>query len=114
MSGNLNHFKQLLIIKKQELESLTETSQQATQTVELDQSKVGRLSRMDALQVQAMSQATEARRIEELNRIQVALKKIEDEDYGYCDECGEEISIERLELNPAVALCISCASNAEK
>jgi DnaK suppressor protein len=60
-------------------------------TVELDQQRVGRLSRMDALQDQAMAQETERRRLIELKRIDAALKRIDEDEYGYCSGCGDEI-----------------------
>ena len=64
---------------------------------------------MDALQGQAMAKETERRRGVELQRIASALARIEDEDFGYCVTCGEEIPLKRLELDPAVTTCIACA-----
>ena len=77
--------------------------------VELDQQAVGRLSRIDALQVRAMAEASETRRQGRLQRIDAALKRIEDGSYGECLECDEPIPPRRLEIDPAVALCVSCA-----
>ncbi|MEN8169112.1 MAG: TraR/DksA family transcriptional regulator [Pseudomonadota bacterium] len=106
---DLAHFRQLLQQRRDDLQALAETSQQASATVELDQSKVGRLSRMDALQAQAMSQETERRHQLELVQIGAALRRIESGDYGYCLECDEPIAEERLAFNPATPLCIHCA-----
>ncbi|RME17713.1 MAG: TraR/DksA family transcriptional regulator [Alphaproteobacteria bacterium] len=78
-------------------------------TVELDQQAVGRLSRMDALQGQAMAQATQARRAGQRQRIAAALERIADGSFGECIECGEAIARRRLELDPTVPTCISCA-----
>ena len=78
--------------------------------VELDQQSVGRLSRMDAMQVQAMALATSRRRAAQLKRILAASRRLEEGDFGYCMGCGEEIAAKRLELDPAVALCVDCAS----
>ena len=80
--------------------------------VELDQTTVGRLSRIDALQGQAMAQATERNRERESARILAALKRIEDGEYGYCTTCGEEIAPKRLEADPTISTCIRCASKA--
>ena len=77
--------------------------------VELDQQSVGRLSRMDAMQVQAMAQAVEVRRRARLQRIEAALKRIDLDDYGYCTSCDEDIPLKRLEIDPAVERCIECA-----
>lgn len=78
-------------------------------TVELDQQSVGRLSRMDALQGQAMAKATQARRAASRVRIKAVLGRIDEGDFGYCTECGEAIAPKRLELDPTVPTCISCA-----
>ena len=85
----------------------------STATVELDQSRVGRLSRMDALQSQAMQKDSQRRIKEKIKQLTIALKRVEDDDFGYCNECGEAIAQARLDLNPAVTLCIGCAEKAE-
>lgn len=72
---------------RQELEALISGSSDSRSTVELDQSAVGRLSRMDALQGQQMALATDRRRALELKRIESALARLEDGDYGYCVRC---------------------------
>ena len=92
------------------IDALRQTQDEASDTVELDQTSVGRLSRMDALQSQAMSQALQARNQQTLRDIATALARMESGDYGYCLECGEQIAIARLQLNPSLGLCITCAS----
>lgn len=102
--------RSLLILRKSELQDLRTLSEEAQGTVMLDQQSVGRLSRMDAIQQQAMAQAQDRARQKESIMIEAALSRIEDGDYGYCADCGEEISEKRLELSPAAALCIRCAA----
>lgn len=109
MSIDLKRATQLLKARQNELESLSELSQDARDTVELDQQSVGRLSRMDAMQQQAMNQATERTRQRDLNRIKAALVRIDDGEYGYCSNCGEEIATARLEIDPMAVQCIKCA-----
>lgn len=94
---------------RQELEALISGSSESRSTVELDQSAVGRLSRMDALQGQQMALATDRRRALELKRIESALRRLEDGDYGYCVRCEEPITAKRLAFDPAVTLCVACA-----
>lgn len=106
-------FKSLLMEKKTALLKEEETGKEAAQIVVLDQTSVGRVSRMDAMQGQAMAVAVNQRRQHELQKIDVALKRIESEDYGYCLECDEEIAEPRLKLDPATSLCIDCASKKE-
>jgi DnaK suppressor protein len=109
----LQDFKERLLAMQQELKDLAITGDAAAGTVELDQTRVGRLSRMDALQGQAMSQATKRRRELELTKIAAALVRIENNEYGECVNCGQAIAIRRLQLNPAITLCIDCANAAE-
>ncbi|MES0882098.1 TraR/DksA family transcriptional regulator [Roseibium sp. SCP14] len=102
--------RKTLLDLKQELEELSEISEDARATVTLDQQSVGRLSRMDALQGQAMAQAAERQRRADIQKISAALQRLDDGEYGYCVECGDEIADKRLEVDPAAAFCINCAS----
>jgi len=99
--------------EREELLKLEDISQAASETVELDQTRQGRLSRMDALQNQALSQALNQRRQQQLRQIQLALKRIDSGDFGFCRNCGEEIAIRRLQLDPSILLCVQCASQKE-
>ncbi len=103
-----------LIGMRNELQALDATSSAAAQPVELDQTRVGRLSRMDAMQAQEMSLATRRRRDVQLTRIESALGRLESGNYGDCVRCGEPISNERLDFDPAVLLCIGCATDSER
>lgn len=109
----LVEIKQQLLGLQKALRELEDTGNDAASIVELDQSRVGRLSRMDALQGQAMSLETKRRREIELQNISSALRRITNGDYGYCVRCGEQIAIKRLEHNPAAPLCVDCASSSE-
>jgi DnaK suppressor protein len=111
MAGTLDieHYHALLLKRREKLLAVAETADAAADTVELDQTRQGRLSRMDALQQQAMSQESIRRRDLELRRISAALARIESGDYGYCVTCDEEIAPARLEINPAAEQCIKCA-----
>jgi len=78
--------------------------------VELDQQAVGRLSRMDALQNQAMAKAQQVRRDGEVARLRAALARVADGTYGECEDCGEDIPDGRLRLDLAAVRCVACAS----
>ena len=112
-SMSLSPRDKLLQLRK-ELESIVASSDESAAVVELDQSKVGRLSRMDALQAQAMAQASGQRRKAVLRNIEAALKRIDDGVYGLCRDCDEPINPKRLEFDPAALRCIDCASNLEQ
>ena len=105
------HFKQKLLQLRTDLTAQQKNN--ADDIVTLDQAAVGRLSRMDALQAQAMAQETKRRNELELKKVKSALARIETEDYGFCLHCDEEISEKRLDINPAATLCIECASQVE-
>ena len=98
-----------LLARRGELREQSSTSAAERDAVELDQQLVGRLSRMDALQRQAMAQANERARAAELTRIEQALRRIEDGEYGWCAKCGEQIALGRLGADPSVAVCVDCA-----
>lgn len=110
---DLASFKQHLLALRDELLAIDANGEDAAGVVELDQSRVGRLSRMDAMQGQAMSAETQRRRQLQLRLIETALVRIEQDEYGWCQECGEAIDIKRLEFDPAAPLCIACAAKRE-
>ena len=107
---DLNYFHQLLLEKQQELRSTDQLARDSTKAVTLDQSSIGRLSRMDAMQSQAMALETRRRREIELTRIDAALERIDEEEYGYCASCEEEKNKRRLAVDPANPFCVECAS----
>ena len=109
--NQIDELKTLLLKQQDALMELEQTGTEAAAVVELDQTRVGRLSRMDALQDQAMSQERARRREIQLHKIASALKRIEHDDYGYCTECGEDIAFRRLVFDPATTLCIDCAND---
>jgi len=109
MEIEIQKFKAKLIEQRAEILASVETGAAAAQTVELDQSRVGRLSRMDALQAQAMSVETNRRRELHLSRITSALARIDAGEYGNCLSCGDPIDGNRLAFDPAALRCIDCA-----
>lgn len=107
-------FRNTLIENRKILTAAIEGETESSKIVTLDQGTMGRLSRMDALQVQAMNQETKLRHEEGLRNIFSALSRIDSGDYGYCLKCDELISAARLAVDPAASLCINCANLAEK
>jgi DnaK suppressor protein len=102
-----------LLTLRDELDAVAQTGRESAETVELDQSRVGRLSRMDALQAQAMAQASGRRREEALRNIASALARIDSGEFGICQACHEDIARKRLEFDPAARFCIECAARSE-
>ena len=101
-------FRKILVALREELKHLNDSSSEAADTVTLDQSKVGRLSRMDAMQAQQMAQETTRRRKLQLQKIEVALRRVETNEYGYCFKCGNEIGEVRLNIDPTSTRCLVC------
>lgn len=110
---DIEHFRALLIQQREDILALRDTRDQSRQTVELDQSRVGRLSRMDAMQQQAMAQAGQRQAELLLKKIHAALKRCEDGSFGDCFDCGEPIPPKRLESDPSALRCVRCAEGAE-
>ncbi|WP_457812592.1 TraR/DksA family transcriptional regulator [Sinorhizobium meliloti] len=97
---------------RDELEETTrriEDSKDHRAPVELDQQSVGRLSRMDSIQQQAMAQDITRRRQQRTIAIERALSRIRAGEYGYCADCGEPILVRRLEVDPTFERCVRCA-----
>lgn len=103
-------FRALIAERLAELDTEDAIGESGQATVELDQQAVGRLSRMDALQNQAMAKATGARRQAERKRLCAALARMDEGEFGYCEDCGDRIAPGRLRLDPAATRCVDCAS----
>lgn len=78
--------------------------------VALDQQSVGRLARMDAMQMQAMAAASQVRRAQREQRLREALGRLDAGEFGWCAECGEPIPEGRLKIDPTLARCVTCAA----
>ena len=107
--SELDQFIQQLVALKSDLQGQESEFRQDADPVALDQTKVGRLSRMDAMQMQQMALETSRRRQQQLANIEHALGRIDADDYGYCLRCGDEIDPRRLHIDPTNTLCIKCA-----
>ena len=110
LSSDLSALRASPVARLEDLLAASETTAGTRRPVELDQTSVGRLSRMDAMQGQALAVATERRRHEEMQRVEAAIKRIDKGEYGTCIACGEEIGAKRLADDPTIPTCIACAS----
>ena len=71
---------------------------------------IGRLSRLDSMQMEEIKKAGVRRRNQRIHLLQVALKRMDDGSYGQCEGCGEWIGYTRLEQRPEANLCSECAT----
>ncbi len=106
----IKQVRDLVLARLAEIDEQDSLGVEGQSIVTLDQQSIGRLSRMDALQNQAMAKAQQARRDLERKRLKHALSTIDDGEYGYCEDCGEDIPLARLKLDPGATRCVSCAS----
>ena len=106
--ADISRLRTHLLQRRSELQQAAETSKEAAKPVELDQTSVGRLSRMDAMQAQQMAQEAERRRESELVRIDGALRRIDAGEFGWCYVCGEEIDPRRLDIDATTTRCVRC------
>lgn len=105
-------FKQAMLDIRAELEAHDASEKESTQPVALDQSSVGRLTRMNALQTHEMALEAARRREQQRAEIDGALRRIEAGEYGICAACGEKIDVRRLEVAPATTRCMKCKASA--
>ncbi|MEM7562856.1 MAG: TraR/DksA C4-type zinc finger protein [Pseudomonadota bacterium] len=109
----IERLKTALQALKQSLTAHISQSQADTAPVTLDQQSVGRVSRIDAIQQQQMAIASHGQASYQLQQVELALGKLANEEYGYCEECAETILFARLEAQPTARLCLNCQSAAE-
>jgi len=112
-SDELEARRRALVKLHAELTELVSASAEGVKPVDLDE-PIGRISRVDAMQQQKMLAAN--RQAAQLRRRQVeaALARIDSEQYGECQSCGEEIEDRRLGAQPEAAFCFQCQSGREK
>lgn len=106
----VQRYRARLLDEAAKLRAASDQSQADRRPVELDQQSVGRLSRMDAMQQQAMASAQDSRRQARLVAINAALRRLEEGDFGFCTDCGDFIGLSRLDLDPVLMRCVPCAS----
>ena len=108
----MKEIKRLLLKEK---ETILSEIQEKTETNGDNKNEIG-----DAIDSSVEEQERELdlllqeRELTRLEGIEVALTRIESDDFGYCDECGEEISKKRLLAVPLARTCINCQSNIER
>lgn len=100
--------EEMILKELSALEDSLDSIKNTSKVVELDQQLIGRLSRMDSIQDKEMTKANIVRSIQKKSQLIEALKRLKEKDFGFCIDCGEEIDIRRIRINPAVRKCFSC------
>lgn len=106
--ARLTRYRRALTARLKALDEEDARGAAGQKAVTLDQQAVGRLSRMDALQNQAIAKAQAQRRDGERRRIAAALQRMAEGEYGYCSDCGEPLDEDRLNADPTLPRCLSC------
>lgn len=100
------------VIQKRQAEIETEIADASKEIgAVVPDSAIGRLSRLDTMQIQEMALATKQRLQTEQVRLQSALHRISEGTFGRCAVCGEDIAVERLRFQPDAIFCVPCAQN---
>lgn len=113
-SKSLSKLKKQLKQIEHDLEEQLSISKSAAGVVTLDQTSVGRVSRMDAMQQQSMAVSTREKSNRRLQKVRLALKNMETGDYGFCKKCDDLISSPRLFAQPEANLCLSCQDQSDR
>lgn len=82
--------------------------QEQTRPIPLD-GAIGRVTRMDAIQQKSMSEANLRTAEEQLHKLEEAMAKVEDPEFGLCTRCHKPIPVERLLALPGIQRCVHCA-----
>ncbi len=97
-----------------ELDEQLASNAEAAKPVQLDQTAVGRVSRVDALQGQALAKATRHAMQQQLAQCKAALQAVARDEYGLCRSCEEPIGFRRLQARPESPLCLACQRGKEQ
>ena len=107
----LEHFKQLLYVWRAELvEEMTRTVSHMKDEAANFPDPADRATQEEEFSLELRTRDRERKLIK---KIDGTLERIKIDDYGYCDACGIEIGIQRLEARPTATLCIDCKTLAE-
>lgn len=110
---DLKRFKELLAQRKQEIMNTADNTKEQglgfdpddlPDEVDLASTEAG----------QSMNLRLRDREVTLLKKIDEALKKIDDGEYGICESCGDDIDVKRLEARPVTDLCVRCKEDQER
>lgn len=107
------HIHERIAAELQDVCAAIAQSEHSAATVELDQSSIGRVSRMNAMQQQALAKGVTERLSLRRRKLEAALARLDAGTYGSCCACQEEIGQERLAVDPAAVFCADCADERE-
>lgn len=95
--------KEILRLEKQ-IHQYTELTQPIS-----PENAIGRVSRMDAINNKSVIENVLRKAKERLHQLKMVIDKINDDNFGICRKCQEEIPLQRLMIRPESSLCVKCA-----
>lgn len=106
------HFRRILLAWRQQLEDEIERTVSHMQNEHLNLPDPNdRASQEEEFSIELRTRDRESKLLRKINKM---LRRLDNDDYGYCDACGEEIGLRRLEARPTAELCIECKELEEK
>ncbi len=109
--AQLAHFKNMLLNWKQELmEEVDRTMHHMQEDAANYADPSDRATQEEEFSLELRTRDRERKLIKKIDQ---TIDRIDKDDYGFCDSCGVEIGIRRLEARPTATLCIDCKTLAE-
>lgn len=107
-ADQLIDLEEIILAEIDRIRSKSEGSGEERETIAPDVA-IGRLSRLDAMQMQEVAKEAERRREERVSLLELALEQLDEGTYGRCETCGEDIDFDRLKVTPEATRCSGCA-----
>lgn len=108
----LNAFRQILLQRKEDLLNEVRKNREKSDHYQLNEVGDSADIASDSYEKEFLFELTDKEQ-KLLNSIELALRKIEDKNYGICEECGGKISDDRLKAVPFASLCVACQAKRE-
>lgn len=108
MDLNRGDIKELIISEIGTVKSHVAALKDLTRPIS-PENAIGRVSRMDAINNKSINEASLSQAEEKLKKLEIALRKVDDKDFGICIRCKKPIPIGRLMLMPQASKCVNCA-----
>jgi DnaK suppressor protein len=106
-SGKTEELRRDLLSLQREIERLLGLTSEGVRPVDLDE-PIGRLTRMDSLQMQSLARASRQGLEVKRRQVQAALDAMAKGEYGVCRRCDEPVGFRRLKVRPETPFCLGC------
>jgi DnaK suppressor protein len=111
--AELEHFRSILAEKRDHLLHEAKRTLETEMVIDSDE-RMDEVDQASSEYMQSFSFRLRGRERYLMDKIELALRKLDEGNYGACEECDEQISLKRLEARPEAQLCIQCKEAQEK